>query len=101
MYTSGALAKLLVFSVALGVAPLSSYYLSQNYLWNGARTKYYTVEQDVDAYFTGNSTYAAITAVALANVVLVIFIVMSVIDEKRGADVSAKTQPKPETKKTK
>ncbi|KAI0693782.1 hypothetical protein BC835DRAFT_1352016 [Cytidiella melzeri] len=80
---SGALAKLLVFSIALGVAPLGSYYLSLNYAWNG------------------NATFAAITAVALANVVLVTFIIMSVIEEKHGAGVSAKAQQKPETKKTK
>ncbi|KAI0091922.1 hypothetical protein BDY19DRAFT_1084272 [Irpex rosettiformis] len=78
---SGALAKLLVFSIALGVAPLGSYYLSLAYLWKG------------------NSTYAAITAVALANIVLVAFIVMSVIEEKRGTTATAKQRPT-ETKKT-
>lgn len=31
-----ALAKLLAFSIALGVVPLSSYFLSQKYLWNGS-----------------------------------------------------------------
>lgn len=52
----------------------------------------------------GNSTYAAITAVALANVVLVAFIVQSVIEENRGKAVPAKGkkgEPVPETKKTK
>ncbi|KAI0347391.1 hypothetical protein BDW22DRAFT_1481032 [Trametopsis cervina] len=76
---SGALAKLLIFSFALGVGPLSSYFLSLNYLWSG------------------NNTYAAITAVAVANVVLVGFIITSVWEEKREQRASPTKQ---ETKKT-
>lgn len=55
----------------------------------------------IETYYNtaGNSTYAAITAVALANVVLVTFIVMSVLEEKRAQGPSS-TQPKLETKKT-
>lgn len=32
---SGVLAKLLAFSLALAVAPIGSYFLSLNYVWNG------------------------------------------------------------------
>nr|GAT54040.1 predicted protein [Mycena chlorophos] len=70
------LAKLIVFSLALGIAPLSSYFGSLKYLWNG------------------NTTYAALTAVVAANVVLVAYIISAVLDDRRS------TSPPTETKKT-
>ncbi|PSR71778.1 hypothetical protein PHLCEN_2v12279 [Hermanssonia centrifuga] len=73
--------KLLLLTFALAFAPISVYYLSQNYLWNG------------------NSTYAAITAVVAANIVLVTYIILSVMEENQLTKASKGTA-EPETKKT-
>ncbi|KAJ7068166.1 hypothetical protein C8F01DRAFT_1246704 [Mycena amicta] len=72
---SGAqLAKLVFFSLSLGIAPLSSYFASLKYLWNG------------------NTTYAALTAVVSANVVLVAYIITSVLDDQRTTASSAESK---------
>ncbi|KAL0582035.1 vacuolar ATPase assembly integral membrane protein vma21 [Marasmius crinis-equi] len=71
----GTLIKLIIFSISLGVAPLGSYYASLKYLWNG------------------NTIYAAITAVVAANIVLITYIVLSLLEDKPTV------QKKPETKK--
>ena len=36
IFRSSILLKLVLFSIALGVAPLSSYFLSKDYVWSGA-----------------------------------------------------------------
>ncbi|KAG8722488.1 hypothetical protein FRC08_001544 [Ceratobasidium sp. 394] len=69
--------KLTSFSVALAVVPLSSYFLSMKYLWGG------------------NSTYAAITAILSANVVLVLYILLSISEDQ----ASRPGEPKKESKK--
>ncbi|KAF8607929.1 hypothetical protein BDV93DRAFT_552738 [Ceratobasidium sp. AG-I] len=74
---SAVLFKLTSFSLALGVVPLSSYFFSMYYVWGG------------------NSTYAAITAIVSANIVLVIYILVS-ISEDRASQTPA---PKEESKK--
>ncbi|KAF8076269.1 hypothetical protein FPV67DRAFT_407039 [Lyophyllum atratum] len=67
------LIKLVLFSISLGLVPISGYFASQKYLWNG------------------NSTYAAITAVVSANLVLVAYIISSVLEDKTSApDTSTK-----------
>lgn len=76
----GVLFKLVLFSIALAVAPLSSYFLSLNYVWEG------------------NSTYAAITAIVAANAVLVAYIAMSLQEERK---LQAKPTAKAESKKDK
>ncbi|KAJ6509931.1 hypothetical protein C8R47DRAFT_1095964 [Mycena vitilis] len=75
--SSTQLAKLAFFSLSLGILPITSYFGSLKYLWNG------------------NATYAALTAVVSANIVLVAYIITSVLDDKRET-------PKPprESKKT-
>jgi hypothetical protein len=45
----------------------------------------------------GNSTYAAITAVAAANIVLVLYIIFSMMEDSQGKIMTAQTQL--ETKK--
>jgi len=59
----GVLLKLIAFSLSLGIVPISSYFLSEKYVWNG------------------NSNYAAITAVLAANVVLVVYIIVSILED--------------------
>ncbi|KAK0468324.1 uncharacterized protein EV420DRAFT_1635574 [Desarmillaria tabescens] len=60
------LAQLVLFSLSLGILPISSYFLSLKYVWQG------------------NSTWAAITAVAAANIVLVAYIFASLRDDIRS-----------------
>ena len=49
------------------------------------------------SYVLGNSTYAAITSVAAANIVLVLYIIFSMMEDRQGKITTAQTQP--ETKK--
>ncbi|TFK43648.1 hypothetical protein BDQ12DRAFT_731638 [Crucibulum laeve] len=65
--SGGVLLKLIIFSLSLGIVPLGSYFASQKYLWNG------------------NATFAAITAVVSANIVLVAYIVTSLLEDKQTA----------------
>ncbi|PPQ63432.1 hypothetical protein CVT24_004942 [Panaeolus cyanescens] len=78
---SGVLLKLLAFSVLLGVLPIGSYFLSLKYVWDE------------------NSTFAAITAVVAANLVLVGYIIASAIEDKQASASQASNQPKKESKK--
>ncbi|KAF7332139.1 hypothetical protein MKEN_00094900 [Mycena kentingensis (nom. inval.)] len=74
---SGAqLAKLIFFSLALGIVPLSSYFGSLKYFWDG------------------NTTYAALTAVASANVVLVAYIISAVLDDQSTQTAPASAESK-------
>ncbi|KAF8192480.1 hypothetical protein BJ912DRAFT_1057843 [Pholiota molesta] len=81
--TGGVLAKLIAFSVSLGVIPIGSYFLSLNYLWNQ------------------NSTFAAITAVVAANIVLVAYIIASVLEDNRQSKPQPPQKERAETKKDK
>lgn len=66
-----ALIKLLFFAAALAVLPIASFFLSSKYIW------------------AGNANYAAITAICVANIVLVAYIVLSVLEDRQslaGAD---------------
>ncbi|KAJ7179232.1 hypothetical protein C8R46DRAFT_1073023 [Mycena filopes] len=75
--SSGQLAKLAFFSLSLGIVPIASYFGSMKYLWNG------------------NATYAALTAVVGANLVLVAYIIAAIRDDQRTpppATESKKTQ---------
>ncbi|KAI0254364.1 hypothetical protein BJV78DRAFT_1121458 [Lactifluus subvellereus] len=60
----GALFKLVIFSLSLGIIPITSYFASEKYVWNG------------------NSTLAAITAIVAANIVLIAYIITSLRDDK-------------------
>ncbi|KAG8902990.1 hypothetical protein FS837_001655 [Tulasnella sp. UAMH 9824] len=73
--TGSVLVKLAVFTACLGLAPISTYYLSQKYLWDG------------------NSTYAAITSIIAANFVLVTYIITAVREDAQ----SQKPVPKAES----
>ncbi|KAL1737722.1 hypothetical protein HDZ31DRAFT_70867 [Schizophyllum fasciatum] len=57
------LIKLVIFSAALGIVPLASYFTSEKYLWDG------------------NATYAALTAIVAANIILVLYIITSLLED--------------------
>ncbi|KAK2466125.1 hypothetical protein APHAL10511_001767 [Amanita phalloides] len=61
----GVLIKLFIFTLSLGMVPVVTYFASLKYIWHG------------------DSTYAAITAVAAANIVLVLYIISSIIEDKK------------------
>ncbi|KAH8106116.1 hypothetical protein BXZ70DRAFT_918304 [Cristinia sonorae] len=77
---SSALPKLLTFTLALAVGPISAYFLSEKFLWSG------------------NSTYAAITAIVAANLVLVGYIITSMNEDNQTPVVTS--QEKTESRKT-
>ncbi|KIM90678.1 hypothetical protein PILCRDRAFT_811134 [Piloderma croceum F 1598] len=60
----GVLAKLIIFSLSLGIVPIALYFVTEKYVWDG------------------NSSYAAITAVFAANVVLFAYIIVSLLDDR-------------------
>jgi len=60
----GVLLKLIIFSLSLALVPISMYFVSEKYLWNG------------------NSTFSAITAVVAANVVLISYIIASLREDR-------------------
>ncbi|KAK7061627.1 hypothetical protein R3P38DRAFT_2830590 [Favolaschia claudopus] len=74
--TTSQLPKLIFFTLSLGIVPITSYFGSLKYLWNG------------------NATYSAFTAVGAANLILVAYIVTAIIDDK------TETTPSRDTKKT-
>ncbi|KAJ7276313.1 hypothetical protein B0H12DRAFT_1084752 [Mycena haematopus] len=65
------------FTISLGVVPITSYFGSLKYLWNG------------------NATYSAFTAVGAANLILVAYIITAILDDKGTAP-----SPPKDTKKT-
>ncbi|KAG2013781.1 hypothetical protein CC2G_010655 [Coprinopsis cinerea AmutBmut pab1-1] len=79
---SGVLIKLIVFSLSLGIVPLSAYYGTLNYLWEG------------------NTIYAAITAIVSANLILVAYIITAAAEES-SAKPSDSKGTESETKKDK
>ncbi|KAK7470761.1 vacuolar ATPase assembly integral membrane protein vma21 [Stygiomarasmius scandens] len=74
----GTLVKLIIFSLSLGIVPLTAYFASLNYVWNG------------------NATFAALTAVMAANVVLVAYIITSVYEDKRPREAGQGSESKKE-----
>ncbi|KAJ3552716.1 hypothetical protein NM688_g4008 [Phlebia brevispora] len=82
---SGVLAKLLALTLSLAFAPITCYYISRDYVWSG------------------NGTFAAITAVLAANLVLAVYIVLSMREERQSTEASqpkSDSAAKVETKKT-
>ncbi|KAH9940584.1 hypothetical protein B0H21DRAFT_824796 [Amylocystis lapponica] len=80
-YQGHILLKLLIFSAALAIAPVASFFLSKKHIWDG------------------NTTYAAITAIAAAHTVLVSYIIISVREESQAAR-APKRPTQEESKKT-
>lgn len=68
--------KLLLFSAAMVVLPLSAYYLSLEYLFEGYKT-----------------SYAAITAAITANLVVVAYVVVAFLEDD-SATVQSTTAKK-------
>ncbi|KAG2151226.1 uncharacterized protein EDB93DRAFT_1140054 [Suillus bovinus] len=64
--TRAALMKLLFFAATLAILPISSYFFTEKYVWSG------------------NSNYAAITAICAANIVLIAYIVISLMEDKQS-----------------
>jgi len=71
---AGVLAKLLIFAVAMAVVPITAYYGSLTYLWNG------------------NASYAALTAVLAANIVLVAYIVVASLEDQPSKPTAPSSQ---------
>ncbi|KZP07160.1 hypothetical protein FIBSPDRAFT_1050300 [Athelia psychrophila] len=77
----GVLLKLIIFTVSLAVVPLTSYFGSKKYIWDG------------------NSNYAAITAIVAANIVLIAYIVTSILEDQASQDSAAKGKLQPSESK--
>ncbi|KAJ7368188.1 hypothetical protein DFH08DRAFT_830644 [Mycena albidolilacea] len=75
--SNGQLVKLIFFTLSLGIVPITSYFGSLKYLWNG------------------NATYSAFTAVGAANLILVAYIITAILE-----DTTTAPSPPQDTKKT-
>ncbi|KAG0278648.1 vacuolar ATPase assembly integral membrane protein vma21 [Linnemannia exigua] len=74
--SSGTLAKLAFFTIAMIVFPIGTYFVT------------------LDRYFEGNATYAGISAAVVANVVLISYVAVAVMEDSQSgpAPVSIKKQ---------
>ena len=88
----GVLAKLITFALALGTVPISSYFLSRDYLWGGMCSQIIFCVL-LNLVCTGNTIYAAITAIVSANLVLIAYIIESVREESRLRAREKQQQP--------
>ncbi|RPA96204.1 hypothetical protein L873DRAFT_1811844 [Choiromyces venosus 120613-1] len=68
------IAKLLLFTMAMVVAPLGSYFLT------------------VNTVFSGNTTYAGATAAVMANVVLITYVLVAMAEDTRDQEEAKKSQ---------
>ncbi len=81
---SGVLFKLLTFSVMLGVVPIGSYFATLDYVWHGEYLFCASIVR-TERLWAGNATMAAITAIVSANVVLLAYIILSIIEDGKAA----------------
>ncbi|KAF9087487.1 vacuolar ATPase assembly integral membrane protein vma21 [Mortierella sp. GBA35] len=74
--TRSTMAKLAFFTVAMIVFPIGTYFVT------------------LDRYFGGNATYAGISAAVMANVVLIAYVAVAVMEDSQTgpAPVSIKKQ---------
>ena len=77
----GVLAKLIAFAVALAVVPIGGYFFSLWFLFDGGYLHLISAALFIMLCTSGNTTYSAITAIVAANVVLVSYIIVSVIED--------------------
>jgi len=80
--------KLVTFAILMAVAPIGSYFGTLDYMWNG---EFYIIQSSAHAeaetvlwcvpLTIGNTTYAAICAVAAANIVLVGYVIVAFREE--------------------
>ena len=98
IHSTGVLFKLVAFSVSLGIVPIASYFASEKYIWNGA-SRAVSSTLSSPTCIPGNSTFAAITAVVAANVVLVAYIVSSLRDDKAEREAARPKESRKESRK--
>ncbi|KZS97924.1 hypothetical protein SISNIDRAFT_449529 [Sistotremastrum niveocremeum HHB9708] len=79
--SNSVLFSLIFFSGAMALLPISTYFGSLNYIW------------------PGNTTYAALSAVLAANIVLVGYIIIAARDDKSSREESQRAASKLESKK--
>ncbi|KAG0133252.1 hypothetical protein HOY82DRAFT_556649 [Tuber indicum] len=68
------IAKLLLFTLAMVVAPLGSYFLT------------------VNTVFSGNTTFAGATAAVVANVVLITYVLVAMAEDTKEQGEAKKSQ---------
>lgn len=91
--------KLFTFSISLALGPIASYFLSLKYVWAGASLGHLdSICACGNSSFSGDTTASALTAVFVANIVLVAYIVVSVQEESKARATT--TTKGGETKKT-
>ena len=90
--------KLFAFSISLAVVPIASYFLSLEYVWAGKSYRLFEPGfPELTLVSAGDTTASALTAVFMANLVLVAYIITSVQEESKAR---AATTTAGEMKKT-
>ncbi|KAJ2961224.1 hypothetical protein NQZ79_g3553 [Umbelopsis isabellina] len=87
------MAKLAIFTVAMFALPIITYYQTLDRVFEGK----YTADRDSTLFIVaepmtlpiGNATYAAGSAAAVANVILVAYIVAAALEDPNGDTASS------------
>lgn len=96
----GVLMKLIIFSFCLAVVPITSYFVTEKYVWNGMSGRCMLCSWLLSSP-VGNSNYAAITAIFAANAVLFAYIITSLWEDRTSMQMAEQKKLQPsESRKT-
>lgn len=91
-------AKLLLFTLAMVVAPLGSYYITLNTIFKGAAKNptpppiFFSEAYMGTGKQIGSNTLAGATAAVVANVVLIAYVIVAVIEDNAENENDKKSQ---------
>ena len=98
---SSVIAKLLLFTLAMVVLPLGSFFVTRDYIFRGTHAHATSYQNSLPGLGTnevvdeiGNSTYAGAFAAVMANVVLIGYVIVAFQDDKAEREELAEKERK-------